>query len=159
MKIDFLLNGKIVCADVAPESRLLDVIRDYFGLTGTKEGCGVGECGACSVLMDDRLVNSCLIPAEQVRGHKIITIEGIGEGDGHLSDLQQAFIDCGAVQCGFCSPGMILAGEALLKENPMPTRDEIKKAIAGNLCRCTGYQQIIDAIEVTASKRLHLSQN
>jgi carbon-monoxide dehydrogenase small subunit len=129
------------------------VLRDRLELTGTKEGCGVGECGACSVLLDGRLVNSCLTLAAQASGRNVTTIEGIRGPDGGPNDLQQAFIDQGAVQCGFCIPGMVLAGEALLATNPQPTRAEIRQAIAGNLCRCTGYQQIVDAIEATARKR------
>ena len=129
------------------------MLRDHLGLTGTKEGCGVGECGACSVLLDGRLVNSCLTLAAQASGRQVTTIEGIRGPDDGPNDLQQSFIDQGAVQCGFCIPGMVLAGEALLATNPQPSRDEIRQAIAGNLCRCTGYQQIVDAIEATALKR------
>jgi len=153
MKISFTLNGSPVSIDAPADISLLRLLRDYLGLTGTKEGCGIGECGACSVLLDGRLVNSCLTLAPQVGGRSIVTIEGIRGPDGGPNDLQQAFIDCGAVQCGFCTPGMILAGEALLAQNPRPTRAEIRTAIAGNLCRCTGYQQIVDAIEGTAAKR------
>jgi carbon-monoxide dehydrogenase small subunit len=122
-------------------------------MTGTKEGCGVGECGACSVLLDGELVNACLILAAQANGRRVVTIEGIRGPDGGPNDLQQAFIDYGAVQCGFCIPGMVLAGEALLARNPRPSRMEIRRAIAGNLCRCTGYIQIVDAIEATARRR------
>ena len=122
-------------------------------MTGTKEGCGVGECGACSVLLDGLLVNSCLILAAQANGRNVVTIEGIRGWDGGPNDLQQAFIDHGAVQCGFCIPGMVLAGEALLAHNPHPSRPEIRSAIAGNLCRCTGYIQIVNAIEATAHHR------
>jgi carbon-monoxide dehydrogenase small subunit len=153
MRIDLRVNGTYMSVDVAADSRLLDVLRNTLGLTGTKEGCGVGECGACSVLMDNRLVNSCLVLAAQAQGREIVTIEGIHGVDGGLNDLQQAFIEYGAVQCGFCSPGMVLAGEALLAINPNPTRVEIREYIAGNLCRCTGYQQIVDAIEATAAQR------
>ena len=137
----------------AADARLLDVLRDNLGLTGTKEGCGVGECGACSVLLDGRLVNSCLVLAAQAAGRSVVTIEGVRGPDGGANDLQQAFIDYGAVQCGYCIPGMVLAGEALLATDPTPTRTAIREAIAGNLCRCTGYQQIVDAIEATAQKR------
>jgi carbon-monoxide dehydrogenase small subunit len=153
MRIDLRVNGTYMSEDVAADSRLLDVLRNTLGLTGTKEGCGVGECGACSVLMDNRLVKSCLVLAAQAQGREIVTIEGIHGVDGGLNDLQQAFIEYGAVQCGFCSPGMVLAGEALLAINPNPTRVEIREYIAGNLCRCTGYQQIVDAIEATAAQR------
>jgi carbon-monoxide dehydrogenase small subunit len=154
MKIEFMLNGEPTTLDVPADSRLLTVLRDQLGLTGTKEGCGIGECGACSVLLDDRLVNACLVLAPQVHGRRLITIEGIRTADGGPDDLQQAFIDYGAVQCGFCTPGMVLAGEAILASNPQPTRYQIRKAIAGNLCRCTGYQQIVDAIHATAQHRL-----
>jgi xanthine dehydrogenase iron-sulfur cluster and FAD-binding subunit A len=151
--IRFTLNGHPVQVEAPANTTLLALLRDHLGLTGTKEGCGVGECGACSVLLDGRLVNSCLTLAAQAIGRQVITIEGVCEPDGSPNDLQQAFIDCGAVQCGFCIPGMVLAGEALLGTNAQPTRAEIRQAIAGNLCRCTGYQQIVDAIEATAMKR------
>lgn len=153
MKLTFDLNGSAVETTAPADMSLLSVLRDNLGLTGTKEGCGVGECGACSVLLDGKLVNSCLILAAQVNGRQVITIEGVCQTDGSPSDLQQAFIEYGAVQCGFCTPGMVLAGEALLAENPRPNRLEIRTAIAGNLCRCTGYQQIVDAIQSTAQQR------
>jgi carbon-monoxide dehydrogenase small subunit len=153
MKISFTLNGDPVSIDAPADLSLLRLLRDYLNLTGTKEGCGVGECGACSVLLDGRLVNSCLVLAPQAGGRNVVTIEGIRDPDGGPNDLQQAFIDYGAVQCGFCIPGMVLAGEALLARNLHPTRAEIRAAIAGNLCRCTGYQQIVDAIEATARER------
>jgi xanthine dehydrogenase iron-sulfur cluster and FAD-binding subunit A len=151
--IRFSLNCRSVQAEAPTDITLLELLRDHLDLTGTKEGCNVGECGACSVLLDGRLVNSCLILAAQAHGRQVTTIEGICQPDGRPSDLQQAFIDHGAVQCGFCIPGMVLAGESLLATNAQPTRAEIRQAIAGNLCRCTGYQQIIDAIEATASRR------
>ena len=150
MKIAFKLNGSPVSVEISEGARLLDALRNDLGLTGTKEGCGIGECGACSVLLDGELVNSCLVLAAQVDGREVITIEGIRGADGGPNDLQEAFIKYGAVQCGFCTPGMVLAGEALLVANPNPGRAEIREAIAGNLCRCTGYQQIVDAIEATA---------
>jgi aerobic-type carbon monoxide dehydrogenase small subunit (CoxS/CutS family) len=153
MRIEFTLNGSPVTLDVAPDITLLDLLREHLGLTGTKEGCGVGECGACSVLVDGRLRNSCLILAPQVEGSGVTTIEGLRAPGGGPNDLQENFIDYGAVQCGFCIPGMVLAGEALLSTNPRPSRTEIRQAIAGNLCRCTGYQQIVDAIEATAAQR------
>ena len=153
MKIEFTLNNAPVTVEAPASASLLSVLRDTLGLTGTKEGCGIGECGACSVLLDGRLVNSCLILAPQAGGRKVVTIEGIRGPENGPNDLQQAFIDCGAVQCGFCIPGMVLAGEALLSANPRPTRLEIREAIAGNLCRCTGYQQIVDAIQTTAQRR------
>jgi aerobic-type carbon monoxide dehydrogenase small subunit (CoxS/CutS family) len=154
MKIEFTVNGKQVQVDVPASKTLLSVLRDDLGLIGTKEGCGIGECGACSVLLDGQLVNSCLILAPQVGGRSLTTIEGIRGADGGPNDLQQAFIDYGAVQCGYCIPGMVLAGEALLSKNTQPSRAEIREAIAGNLCRCTGYQQIVDAIQSTARVRL-----
>ncbi len=153
MNFEFMLNGTPVCVEAPANWSLLQVLRDGLNLTGTKEGCGIGECGACSVLLDGKLVNSCLVLAAQANGRRVITIEGIRGPDGGPNDLQQAYIDQGAVQCGFCTPGMVLAGEALLAENPNPTRMEIREAIAGNLCRCTGYQQIVDAIQVAANKR------
>ncbi len=153
MKIAFLLNGSPVSVEVPTRTSLLSLLRDYLDLTGTKEGCGIGECGACSVLLDGQLVNSCLTLAPQADGRQVVTIEGIRAPDGGPNDLQQAFIDYGAVQCGFCTPGLVLAGEALLKENLRPSRTEIRLAIAGNLCRCTGYQQIVDAIQATALHR------
>jgi xanthine dehydrogenase iron-sulfur cluster and FAD-binding subunit A len=151
--VHLTLNGQPVSVQAPADTTLLTLLRDHLGLMGTKEGCGVGECGACSVLLDGRLVNSCLTLAAQAGGRQVITIEGIRGPDGGPNDLQQSFIDQGAVQCGFCIPGMVLAGEALLATNAQPTRTEIRQAIAGNLCRCTGYQQIVDAIEVTARRR------
>jgi aerobic carbon-monoxide dehydrogenase small subunit len=153
MLISLELNGQPVQVEAPAELRLLDLLREHFRLTGTKEGCGVGECGACSVLVDGRLVNSCLMLAGQVAGRQVTTIEGVRGPDGGANDLQEAFIDKGAVQCGYCIPGMVLAGEALLAQNLHPSRLEIRTAIAGNLCRCTGYQQMIDAIEATAATR------
>ncbi len=146
MKIEFVLNRNSINADVEPNIRLLDLLREKFNLTGTKEGCSIGECGACTVIMNGKAVNSCLILAGQCDGAEIITIEGIEE-DGKLHPLQENFMKYGAIQCGFCTPGMIMSAYALLLENPDPTEEEIKEAIAGNLCRCTGYKQIIDAVE------------
>ncbi|KAF0111481.1 MAG: carbon-monoxide dehydrogenase small subunit [Chloroflexi bacterium] len=159
MKLQFNLNGCHVEIEAPADTSLLSVLRDYLGLTGTKEGCGVGECGTCSVLLDGRLVNSCLTLAAQASGRQVVTIEGMSLPDGSPNDLQQAFIQYGAVQCGFCTPGMVLAGEALLASNSQPTRLEIREAIAGNLCRCTGYQQIVDAIQSTAQKRQEVNPN
>jgi aerobic carbon-monoxide dehydrogenase small subunit len=166
MQIEFILNGRPTKVEAPPDISLLTLLRDYLGLTGSKEGCSVGECGACAVIMDGRLVNSCLVLAPQAGGSEIITIEGIHAADGapasgsHASgsyagpnDMQENFITYGAVQCGICIPGMVMAGEALLLQNPEPTRAEIRTSLAGNLCRCTGYQQIIDAIEATAKGR------
>jgi aerobic-type carbon monoxide dehydrogenase small subunit (CoxS/CutS family) len=154
MEITLIVNEQPVTVHAAADSRLLDVLRDVLGLTGTKEGCGAGECGACSVLLDGRLVNSCLVLTAQAGGRRVTTIEGVRGTDGGPNDLQQAFIDYGAVQCGYCTPGMVLAGEALLARNPQPTRAEIRAAIAGNLCRCTGYGQIVDAIEAVSAQRM-----
>lgn len=153
MKFELSVNGARVTAEAPSDISLLHLLRDHLQLMGTKEGCGVGECGACSVILDGKLVNSCLILAAQANGRELVTIEGIHAPDGGPNDLQQAFIEYGAVQCGFCIPGMVLAGEALLETNSKPTRKEIREAIAGNLCRCTGYQQIVDAIEATAGRR------
>lgn len=153
MLIEFTLNHKPVAVEAPPDITLLDLLRDYLGLTGTKEGCSVGECGACSVIMDGRVINSCLVLAPQAGGSEIITIEGIHAPDGGPNDMQENFITYGAVQCGICIPGMVVAGEALLLHNAHPSRSEIRTALAGNLCRCTGYQQIVDAIEATARGR------
>jgi aerobic-type carbon monoxide dehydrogenase small subunit (CoxS/CutS family) len=154
MLIEFILNGKDIAVESPPDISLLELLRDYGGWTGTKESCSVGECGACSVILDGEIVNSCMVLAPQVIGRKVVTIEGIAGPDGTLNDMQENFIDYGAVQCGFCIPGMVLAGEAFLMKNTDPTRLEIREAISGNLCRCTGYQQIVDAIEATAKQRL-----
>ncbi len=154
MQISLWVNHASVSISAPADTTLLALLRDYLGLTGTKEGCGVGECGACSVLLDGRLVNACLVLAAQADGREVVTIEGVRDPDGGPNDLQQSFIDAGAVQCGYCIPGMVLAGEALLAANPDPTRLEIRQAISGNLCRCTGYQQIVDAIQITSQRRL-----
>lgn len=140
------LNGREVQVEVEPAAMLVDVLRDELGLTGTKVGCRAGDCGTCTVIIDGEAMTSCLVPALKVNGREVITIEGLAKGD-RLHPLQQAFIDHGAIQCGFCTPGMILSAKALLDSNPHPTREEIQVAIAGNLCRCTGYEQIIEAIQ------------
>ena len=150
MNFSLIVNGSLCEVQSQPMKRLLDVLRLDLELTGTKEGCGEGECGACSVIVDGEVVNSCLIPVCQVTGSSILTIEGLAPGD-ELSTLQQSFFECGAAQCGICTPGMLIAAKALLDSNPKPTRDEIRVAIAGNLCRCTGYIKIIDAIERVGS--------
>lgn len=152
IKIHFSLNGKEVAITAPANRRLLNILREDFGLTGTKEGCGIGECGACTIVVDNKAVNSCLILAGQINGSEIMTIEGL-EKDGTLHPLQENFLKHGAVQCGFCTPGMIMSAYALLKENPHPTEDEIKESIAGNLCRCTGYKQIIAAILDTSQSQ------
>ena len=149
--IELTINGKKRKVETTTSTRLLDLIRDDLHLTGTKEGCGKGECGACTVIMNGELVASCLVLAPQADGAVITTIEGIGSG-GYLDPIQEAFIETGAVQCGFCTPGMILAAKKLLEENPHPTEEEIKRGISGNLCRCTGYQKIIDAIKLAANR-------
>lgn len=145
----FTVNGVRRTVSVHPMERLLDVLREQLRLTGAKEGCGEGECGSCSVLMDGRLANSCLIPVLQAEGASITTIEGLAHGP-RLTALQQAFLDCGGAQCGICTPGMIMAASHLLNGNPRPTLDEIKQGLAGNLCRCTGYAQILDAVAAAA---------
>jgi carbon-monoxide dehydrogenase small subunit len=146
MDIKFILNGKEVEVIVDSEMTLLTLLREELLFTGTKEGCGTGECGACTIIMDGIAVNSCLVLAPQVNGTEIFTIEAL-EHDGELDRLQQAFIDNHAVQCGFCTPGMIMSAKALILQNPYPSQDEIKVALSGNLCRCTGYQSIITAVE------------
>ena len=152
MKTTVTVNGARRELDVPPMSRLLDVLREDLKLTGTKEGCGEGECGACSVLVDGAVVNSCLVPVGQLDGAEILTVEGLADG-AELDDLQRAFVDTGATQCGICTPGMLLAAHALLRHEGTPTRRSIRTAIAGNLCRCTGYQRIVDAIEMVAEAR------
>lgn len=151
MLIKYKINGEMRESEVSSEHRLLDLIREDLGLTGTKEGCGEGECGACTVLLDNMPVASCLMYAYQVDGKEIITIEGknvITE----LEIIEQAFVDAGAVQCGYCIPGMILATKALLHKKPCPSREEIRKGLEGNLCRCTGYVKIVDAVELAAAR-------
>ena len=153
MKIAFTLNGNPVEVEAPANITLLHLLREHLGLTGSKPGCEVGECGACSIILDGRVVNSCQLLVPQVDGREVITIEGIGDAGGGPSDLQLAFLEFGAVQCGYCTPGMVVAAEAFLARQPNPTREEIRVAISGNLCRCTGYQQIVDAIEATAARR------
>lgn len=158
MKIKFNLNGKDMSLDVVGNERLIDVLRERLGLVGTKEGCGKGECGACTVLLDSEPVCSCLILSSQVAGHDVVTIEGVANDD-KLHPIQEAFAETGAVQCGFCSPGMVLSAVALLKQNPKPSRAEIKRALSGNLCRCTGYEKIIAAVELASKKKTRKAQN
>ena len=150
-EIHFSVNGQAEHASVPATMTLLDLLRDRLALTGTKEGCGIGECGACTVLVDGRPVTSCLMLAVEADGHRIETIEGEAIG-GELSILQQAFIDAGAIQCGFCTPGMIMSARGLLNRTPDPTDDEIIEAIAGNLCRCTGYEAIVEAIRLARDR-------
>jgi carbon-monoxide dehydrogenase small subunit len=137
---------------VSPSDRLLDVLRGPLGLIGAKEGCGAGECGACTVLMNGKAINACLLPVLEAEGNEITTIEGILGPGGRLSPVQQAFVDHGGIQCGFCSPGMIIAATALLEENGSPSDDQIRDALAGNLCRCTGYVQIVDSVRAAAKE-------
>jgi len=145
VELAFVANGEPVGLMVSPLATLLDVLRDDLELTGTKYGCGEGECGACSVILDGRVVNSCLVLALECEGSRVLTIEGLA-ANGELHPIQRAFVDHGAIQCGFCTPGMIMATYALLATNPSPTEEEIQRALEGNLCRCTGYRKIIDAV-------------
>lgn len=149
--IELKVNGEPYEVAVAPNKTLLDFLREDLELTGTKRGCDTGDCGACTVILEGKAVNSCLVLALEAKGKEVLTIEGLGKGDG-LHPLQEAFIEEGAVQCGFCTPGMILAAKALLDENPKATEDEVKDALAGNLCRCTGYVAIVKAIMVAAQR-------
>jgi len=144
--IKITVNGAEYPLSVSPDRMLIDLLREDLGLTGTKRGCGNGKCGACSVILNGKLVNSCLVPAMKANGSEIRTVEGLA-GEGDLHPIQEAFLEKGAVQCGFCTPGMLLAAKSLLDETPNPSKEEIKLAISGNLCRCTGYTKIIEAIE------------
>jgi len=152
-KIEFSVNGERVQIDVPAQARLVDVLRETLGLTGTKEGCGVGECGACTVIVNGKAVCSCITLAAGLNGADVITIEGVSQ-NGELDEIQQAILDHHALQCGFCTPGIVMSAKALLDANPNPTTEEIQQAIAGNLCRCTGYQQVIDAIADAAERRM-----
>jgi len=145
VELSLTVNREPVEVNIAPHHTLLEVLRDDLELTGTKLGCGEGECGACSVILDGRLVNSCLILALECAGAEVLTIEGL-QRDGELHPIQQAYVDLGAIQCGFCTPGMIMATYALLEHNPRPTEADARRALEGNLCRCTGYRKIIDAV-------------
>jgi carbon-monoxide dehydrogenase small subunit len=147
--VTFELNGKTVTVTTHPLRRLLDILRDDLRLTGTKEGCGEGECGACAVLMDHHLVNACLVPAISLEGRSVLTIEGYRETEC-FTVLSDAFARAGSVQCGFCTPGMVMAAEALLRRSPHPTEKEIREGLSGNLCRCTGYTMIVDGIMLAA---------
>jgi carbon-monoxide dehydrogenase small subunit len=150
--ISFTLNGEPVQIEIEPHLTLLQVLRDKLELTGTKEGCGMGECGACTVLIDGKTVNSCIYPALEAEGKNVTTIEGLTDVQGNLHPIQKAFVEYGAIQCGFCTPGMVLSAKALLDEHKKPTEEEIRHGIAGNLCRCTGYLQIIQAIKAASEK-------
>ena len=149
--LHFILNEEPVSLEIDENARLLDVIRDVAGLTGTKEGCGVGECGACTVILEGEAVDSCIVLAASVEGKHVTTVEGLAK-NGKLDPVQQAVLDHHALQCGFCTPGFLMSAKALLDKKPNPTRDEIKTAIAGNLCRCTGYQQPVEAFEDAAKE-------
>lgn len=151
MRLTATVNGASIAVEVAANARLVDVLRDALGLTGTKVGCAAGECGACTVLIDGRAVNACLVAAAQVEGRVVLTVEGLARG-GELDRLQRKFVEMGAIQCGFCTPGLLMSATALLARVPHPSRAEIATAIAGNLCRCTGYAAIIEAIEAAADE-------
>jgi len=146
MRVAFVLNGVPTEVDCPPDTRVIDLLRGELGLTGTKEGCGIGECGACSIHVDGRLKLACLMIAAQLPGRRVTTIEGIASAAGGLHPLQEAFIDSGAVQCGFCTPGMIMAGLELLARCPDADREQVRRGLSGNLCRCTGYQKIVDGV-------------
>jgi aerobic-type carbon monoxide dehydrogenase small subunit (CoxS/CutS family) len=148
--ISFIINGEACIIDVEPNRTLLKMIREDLNLTGTKEGCGAGECGSCTVIVDKRAVNSCMMLAVEADGKEILTVEGLAK-NGELDKLQEAFIDNAALQCGYCTPGMLMSAKALLMRNPHPVDDAIKEAISGNLCRCTGYKSIVDAIKTASS--------
>ena len=149
MNLQFVLNDQPVQVDVEPDLTLLDLLRERLHLTGTKKSCGVGECGACTVIVDKEPVNACLYLVGQLPGRTVYTVEGLSQ-DGELSALQQAFLDHHAVQCGFCTPGMLMSAKALLLKNPHPTEEEIHRALSGNLCRCTGYESIVEAVTAAA---------
>ncbi|MDD5265008.1 MAG: (2Fe-2S)-binding protein [Candidatus Bipolaricaulis sp.] len=151
MKVRFTVNGRAATVEADAEMRLLDALRDELHLTGTKEGCGEGECGACTVLLDGRPVNSCLVLAAQAEGRDVLTIEGLAAGP-QLHPIQQAFVDAGAAQCGFCTPGFVMSTYALLRDHPAPSDEEILTALEGNLCRCTGYVKIVDAVRRAAER-------
>ncbi|MHC1726305.1 MAG: (2Fe-2S)-binding protein [Syntrophobacteraceae bacterium] len=150
MKISFTLNGKQTCIDTMPDRRVVDLLREDLGLTGAKEGCGAGECGACTILLNGESRLSCLMLAAQLDGCEITTIEGLSRNEDELHPIQEAFIQYGAVQCGFCTPGMILSAVDMLNRNPSPDRAEIREGLSGNLCRCTGYVKIVDAVEAAS---------
>ena len=152
IEISFILNGSEVKVSVHSHHRLIDVLREQLGQTGTKEGCGEGECGACTVIIDGRAVNSCLYPALEVEGKSVTTIEGLQGPKNELSVIQQAFVEQGAIQCGFCTPGMIMSAKALLDSNSDPSEEDIRDALLGNFCRCTGYVQIVEAVKKAAAQ-------
>jgi len=149
--VNFNLNGEPVTADVPVTWTLLRTLRERFELTGAKEGCGVGECGACTVMIDGEVVNACLYPIPEIEGKRVLTIEGVARSDGSLDPIQQAFIENNGVQCGYCTSGMIMSAKALLDQNPQPNETDIRTAISGNICRCTGYVQIVESIAMAAN--------
>lgn len=151
MDISFVLNGRPVTIHTEPEHRLIDVLRDDFFLTGAKEGCGEGECGACTILMDGKAVHACMVLAGQLSGHEILTVEGLAQ-NGELDVIQKAFVDQVAIQCGYCTPGMIMSTKGLLLQNPDPSEEEIRIALSGNICRCSGYVQIVAAVRQAAKQ-------
>ena len=155
--ISIKINGEVVNLTVSPNELLVDTLRERLELTGTKKGCETGECGACTVLVDSKPVNSCLLLTIRLDGKEVVTIEGL-QKEGKLNEIQQAFVDTGAIQCGYCTPGMIMSAKALLDKNPVSLSvEEIRESIAGNLCRCTGYEKIVEAI-ILANKKLHMNQ-
>lgn len=151
MIVSFVLNGQNVSRDLDPSRRLIDVLREDFLLTGAKEGCGEGECGSCTVLMDGKAVHSCLVLAGQLEGHSVLTVEGLA-ANGELDIIQNAFVENSAIHCGFCTPGMIMSAKGLLLVNPDPTEEEIREALSGNICRCSDYRQIVMAVKAAAKK-------
>ncbi len=151
LNIKFVLNGELTHVEIAPEETLLEVLRSKLKITGVKKGCGEGECGSCTILLDGKPVASCLLPAAKVANRQVLTIEGLARGQD-LHPIQEAFLEAGAVQCGFCTPGMILSAKALLDQCPTPSQDEIRQALSGNICRCTGYVQIQEAVQLAGRK-------
>jgi carbon-monoxide dehydrogenase small subunit len=151
MRLELTVNGDVRDAEIRPGESLLFTLRERLGLPGSKNACEQGECGSCSVLLDGQLVCSCLVLAAQADGHDVVTVEGLSEGDG-LHPVQQSFVEAGAVQCGFCTPGFVVAAADLLARNPSPSEDEIREALSGNLCRCTGYQKIVEAVKMAAER-------
>jgi len=152
VQLEFVLNGRPLRLESPPDRRVVDLLRGDLGLTGTKEACGAGECGACTIVVDGTTRLACLMLAAQLQGRRVLTIEGLA-AEGRLQPLQESFVEHGAVQCGFCTPGMVLAARDLLQRNPRPDREEIRRGLSGNLCRCTGYQKIVDAVAAAARRR------
>lgn len=152
MQLRMTLNDRPVAIEVEPTEPLLHVLRERLGLVGAKESCGKGECGACTVIMNGKAVNACLVMAAQAEGANLLTVEGLAQLDGSLHPIQQAFLDAGAVQCGYCTPGMVMSAWALLRQNPHPSPTEIRTGMSGNLCRCTGYQKILSAVSLAAER-------